>query len=84
MGGGIGKAASDMQLWREIRKVLGLLWVAESARSRRNRLSWSSLICAWSGSNDMVERLAELGFVDDCTVLSVMIISRSMGRRGMP
>jgi hypothetical protein len=73
-----------MQLWREIRKVWGLLCTAESARSKIKRLSWSSLICASWFSGELATSSVELGFVGGCIDLSVMIISRRLGSRGMP
>ena len=83
LGGG-GNRVSDMQLWREIRKAWGLLCIAESARSKIKRLSWSSLIRASWDFGELATISVELRSVGDCIVLSVMIISRRLGSRGTP
>ena len=73
-----------MQLWREIRNVCGLQFAVERARSRMKRLNPSFLTILWFSSLESIERFGGLMVEDDCNILSVIVICRSIGRRGIP
>ena len=72
-----------MQLWREILNVCGRQWTAERACRRMKRLSSPFLVLLSSIEVEMREGVVELE-IGDCRILSVMFISCSIGRRGMP